>query len=59
MKTQFWYCPTDNYGQRTGHVESLTLTKEETTTDKYGNEVDKLGRFLYRDKRQALRAAHN
>lgn len=50
-KNIYYYCETDNYGQKTGIVEKIELTENE-----YKNYKE---HFLYKDYESALLSALN
>ncbi len=57
MKT-YYFCDTDNNGQRIGTYQTIKLSDKEIKKDRFGNETYK-GKFLYDDLYQVNLACQN
>lgn len=54
----YYYCESDNYGQKTGYVKSINLTSNQIEIDRHGMKYYK-GIFLYKSKTEANTSSLN
>ena len=59
-KKDYYICDRDSYGQRSGTVSKISLSKNEITTDRSGAKFHKkTGTYLYDKEVDALRASQS